>query len=91
MNEKNIVALFDHVTPPEGGAHPEIIERLEKFLEQARRGEIDGIAIAISRPNDTVRASYHFGSSSFRLFGAMAHLQNEMSSAMTCVSYDDED
>lgn len=78
MSENKVIALFDYILCRQDAVHPEIIESLEKFLAQSKRGEINGIAIAISRPNDTVNAYYHFGSSSFCLFGAVAHLQNDL-------------
>ena len=91
MSEKKVVALFEWDRDHESPVIPEIVSTLERFLEEAKRGEIDGIAIAISRPNDTVRASFHFGTSSFRLFGAVAFLQRDLTNALQCVCEDVDD
>ncbi len=91
MSEKKVVALFDCYRDHESPVIPEIVSMLERFLDEAKRGEIDGIALAISRPNDTVRASYHFGPSSFRLFGAVALLQGDLLNALQCSSKDVDD
>lgn len=64
---------FEDKTP-----NPQIIAYLEKYLEMARLGEVAGFALAISLSDDSIRSCFHFGTASFRLFGAMAHLQAEL-------------
>lgn len=40
------------------GPEPEVIATLERYLEQARRGEIVSLAIVAVRPNNTVATDY---------------------------------
>lgn len=73
-SETNVVPL----TPGrllKGEPDPNVIELLEKFLEQARRGEVDGIAIAASRPNDMTATAFWFGNCGHRLTAAVSMVQ----------------
>lgn len=47
----NIVSLDKGALPP-GEPDQEIIEILERYLSEARRGEITAVAIAVARPNE---------------------------------------
>lgn len=64
----------------------EVIGLLRKYLEQAERGEIDAVAIAASRPNDTIVSAYEFGLSSFRLCAAVMWLHRSITDCLDCVS-----
>lgn len=52
MNQK-VVALNSGAIVP-GEADKEIIEVLERYLAEAKRGEITGVALAVCRPNENI-------------------------------------
>lgn len=84
MNNK-IISLFGDENII-GEPRKDVIATLEKTLAEAKRGEIDGIAIAISRPNDRVSTRYEFGSASFRLIAAVEYLRHDFMQAMDDVA-----
>lgn len=49
MSEK-VVGLRDRVVP-QGGAEPEVIEKLEELLAMAKRGEVIAFAMVALSPN----------------------------------------
>jgi hypothetical protein len=42
----------------DGGPEPEIIETLERYLKQARAGEVVAIGMVLVRPNGVVATDY---------------------------------
>ena len=76
MSSEKIIPLFSKsdVEVATGDAPADIIELLKTTIEEAERGEIDGIGIAISRPNDTIGTRWIFGSANFRLIAAVSIL-----------------
>lgn len=61
-----------------------IVEMLEQYLVQAKRGEIDAIGIAVSRPNNTICHGYNWGEGGggFRLMAAVSWLDKSVTAAM---------
>jgi predicted NBD/HSP70 family sugar kinase len=55
----NVTPLFGDVPAP-GEPDVEIVEKLEELLERAKRGEIEGVGIAIVMPGD-VQATWWRG------------------------------
>ena len=64
--------------PVRGFACADIVHELEELLSQAKRGEIDGLAFALSRPNDTISTRVLYGSAGFRLLAAVGILHHDM-------------
>lgn len=74
-----IVPLFEDANVTAGGsASQEVIDLLKLMLAEAERGEIDGIAIALSRPNDSIGSCWVFGSARFRLIAAVELLKGNI-------------
>ena len=48
-------------TSRQGQPNPTVVDKLEKWLAQAKRGEINAIAAAIARPNGSVSLDYYLG------------------------------
>ena len=72
---ENVVALQPGRVLP-GQADQAIVEMLERFLGEARRGEVDGIAVAISRPNNVTCTGFWFGEAGHKLTAATAMLNH---------------
>jgi len=72
--------------PIPNALNAEVVALLRKYLGQAERGEIDAVAIAASRPNDTIASGYEFGLASFRLCGAVMWLHSQIIDCMNDVS-----
>jgi hypothetical protein len=73
-----IVGIFGQSVVAKGEPNKSIIELLELTLEEARRGEIDGISIAMSRPNDKIGNRFDFGTASFRLIAASSYAHADL-------------
>ena len=58
-----------------GRADPELIERIDELLEEARRGEIVGIAYVCARPNLSAGIGYA-GSEVLTMMGGTVMLQD---------------
>ena len=54
-----------------------VVALLEKYLEQARRGEINGIAVALSRPNGAINSFWSSTDAQHKVMAAIACLQWE--------------
>lgn len=85
MESEKIFAIRSGAPIP-GAQNDRVIALLRKYLAQAERGEIDAIAIAASRPNDTIACGYEFGLASFRLCGAVMWLHAQIVDCMNDVS-----
>lgn len=68
----NVISLDGGPLP--GQADGDLIEMLSMYLEQAMRGEITGIAIAIARPNGRTGSAFFYGSSGHTLTAAVCGL-----------------
>lgn len=75
MSDVRVVSLRGE--PIGGQVNDDIVAWLESALDQAKRGEIDGLAVAVSRPNDKVDWQWIFGSNGFRLLAAISIMQHE--------------
>lgn len=65
-----------------GHSHPDVVELLEALLEEAKRGEVAGVAIAVVDGGDSLRTEWAQGNSSTsRLVGAIALMQYRISKA----------
>jgi len=62
---------------PGDAVNHSVVEILEKYLNQARRGEITGLAAAIVRPNHTVATFWSSTEQGHAVLGAIAVLQHE--------------
>lgn len=74
-----IVALrgdLDGIVPGDAVNHS-VVKILEKHLDQARRGEISGIAVALVRPNGTTSTFWSSTEHGHAVLGAIAVLQHE--------------
>ena len=74
----NVVALGSRSTLP--GPHKDVVDKLERALEKAKRGEIRAIAIASVLGNGAAGASYDSGDLSDwpTLLGSVMLLQQRM-------------
>lgn len=77
MNDSKIVPLHGAAVG-NGQPVPRVIAILERVLAEARRGEIDGIAVAVSRPNDEIATDWEFGTATFRLVAAADYLRAQL-------------
>lgn len=50
---KKVIALNPDALAP-GEVDAEIVELLERYLAQAKRGEVTGVGIVVCRPNDHI-------------------------------------
>ena len=85
----DVVGLRDDKYTAPGKAYPAVVAKLEGYLEQARRGEIDGIALAISRPNGRVVTDYNLGPepATFRVVAAVTLMHSDMCAVMNDVAF----
>ena len=69
-----VVSLHGDVR--EGDPDPEIVEKLETLLEEARAGQLTGLAYAVTRPGGAVGTAWtgQYGTT-FSLGGAISMLQ----------------
>ncbi len=75
----NIILLYkDKATGNGFDSDPAIVDMLETFLAEAKKGEIDGLAIAVSRPNDSITTGIQYGRSMFRLAAAVNLLSHDV-------------
>ena len=86
-----VVPIRPGVATPQSASEDNalIIEYLETTLEEARSGQVESIGIAIVLKNDIVRSRFHFGTGSWKLFGAAAVLQQHLSEALGNISRDE--
>lgn len=54
-----------------------VVALLEKYLDQARCGEINGIAVALSRPNGEINSFWSSTDAQHKVMAAIACLQWE--------------
>lgn len=83
----NVIGLRDASYVPPGSPDPQLVSKLEGYLEQAKRGEIDGVAIAVSRPNGRVATDFNLGmeAATFRVVAATGLLHHDVCAAMNDV------
>ena len=86
----DVVGLRDTRYVAPGQPNPTVVAKLEKWLAQAKRGEIDGIAAALSRPNNVTSIDYYLGPSeaTFRVIAAVAMLQLDVTQEVLSRSSD---
>lgn len=56
----------------------DVVDILEMYLEDAREGKIDAIAVAIVTPDARVATSYALGRQGYVVAGAVARLQADI-------------
>lgn len=61
-----------------GEPNHDIVEMLERYLEEARKGEIVGLAIAFARPNDVTATAFWYGEAGHKLTAAVAMLNHDI-------------
>lgn len=76
-------------TPIPGTAHPDVIEGLEKLLEEARRGEIVAFGYAVVRPSSQA-TGWRGGEdmNKFLLHSAAALLTHRLVENIDAIGYD---
>ena len=69
---------------------PEVVEALEHYLEQAKRGEISAVGIALVRPNRAVAVNWVEGNAPANLMVAAASILNHRVQTRLQQAMDDE-
>ena len=84
----DVVGLHDARFQHPSEANRTVVAKLEGYLEQARKGEIDGLALAFSRPNGRVGTDYYLGpdTATFRVVAATTLLHSDLCAVMNNVS-----
>jgi hypothetical protein len=72
----------------EGQADPDVVEYLERRLEDAKQGKIVGIASAWVLANGSVSNSWAFTGSNFSLAAAISILHHEYMAMMSAATTD---
>jgi hypothetical protein len=74
-----VVGLTGNPIVDESGAYTDIVNRLENFLEMAKRGEIIAFALAVVAPNNHIlTASEDGGGNRHFLVAACEYLKNDI-------------
>lgn len=87
---ENVIGLRDDLYTAPGEPNPRVIAHLEAWLQAARRGEVDGIAIAASRPNGRISFNYYLGPepATFRVVAAVSLLDGDLKQTMNELATD---
>ena len=72
-----VVSIGPVARTPEGG-YPEVVERLELILAEARRGEIESFAVIRLRPNGDVGTYASSTSNTHALIAGCEYLKADM-------------
>jgi hypothetical protein len=82
MTDRNVIPIRHGVTPepPCGEMNAAVVDMLTELLEQAKTGQVTGVAFATLHPGDLSTYGTR-GRTTRGLLGALALLQHEMCSA----------
>lgn len=82
---RDVVVPLYGAAPPSGEPDQEIVEMLERYLDQAKRGEIDGLAVALSRPNGNGLTEWvcNRGDATHTLHSSAVRLAHEMTALLS--------
>ncbi len=88
MQESNVRDIWSGNTVSARQPNPEAIEALEKALEQAKAGEIKGIAIAKMHHDNLASFVVYGDAISYQLIGALDRAKNSIHVVMDDSKYD---
>lgn len=77
----NVVGLNGAPVPRAGEPRPEVVERLERLLEMARSGEIQGVGAAVLYRDDSTQV-FAVGLATRGMLGAVTMLQIDVAHSL---------
>lgn len=82
MSDKKILSLRGHAIPQPNEPNAQVVASLERLLEQARSGEVFGVAWVMTWPDGAV-GRQRVGGISVSMLGECALLQSDLVNLLT--------